>query len=180
MQVSSDTFQDKVKRVLQLATCNLLLLITACGFTPMYGSQTGTQSGLSAAQGLDQVSIDIIPNASGVALRNHLIDRFYAGGYPASPRYRLAISPIGERIVNFDITAEDETTSRQVQLSTDIALRDEQTGDIVLKRRVQAYASYNVIGSQFTTRVSEADAREAALRDMAQQIETQIALYFNR
>lgn len=146
----------------------------------MYGSNAGSQSGTQAAAGLNQVEIDIIPNASGVTLRNHLIDRFYAGGYPASPRYRLAVSPIGESIVNFDITVEDETTSRQVRLATRFALRDEQTGAVVLNRAINAYASYNVIGSQFTARVSEADARDAAIRDLARQIETQLALYFNR
>lgn len=163
----------------QLIAALAILTLCACGFTPMYGGQAGTQ-GISAAQGLDQVDIDIIPNAEGVALRNHLIDRFYAGGYPAAPRYRLTVAPIGTELTNFDITIEDEATSRQIRLTTGFVLRDSQTGAIVLERPIYAYASYNIIGSQFTTRVSEADAREAAIRDLARQIETQLALYFNR
>lgn len=157
-----------------------ILTLSACGFTPMYGSQSGAQSGMQAAAGLNQVEIDMIPNAEGVALRNHLIDRFYASGYPSNPRYRLAVAPIQQNIVNFDITIEDEATSRQVQLTTRFALRDEQTSEVVLERTIKGYASYNIIGSQFTTRVSEADAREAAIRDMARQIELQLALFFNR
>jgi LPS-assembly lipoprotein len=166
--------------VIPVFTLALCVMLSACGFTPMYGSQSGTQSGLSAAQGLDQIEIDIIPNAEGVALRNHLIDRFYAGGYPANPRYRLSVSALRENIINFDVTVEDETTSRQVRLTTRFGLRDNQTGAVVLERTINAYASYNVIGSQFATRVTEADAREAAIRDLARQIEMQISLYFNR
>jgi LPS-assembly lipoprotein len=59
-------------------------------------------------------------------------------------------------------------------------LVDISTGENVLSRPVKAITSYNVLGSQFTTRVSENDAREAALEDLARQIETQIALYLKR
>ena len=163
-----------------LVALALVLLLAACGFTPMYGPQSGAKSGVAAAKGLDNVDIDIIPNAEGVALRNALIDRFYANGYPSNPRYRLSVAPVTEDVVDFDITVESETTSRQLKLGTQFGLKDLQTGEIILKRSVFAYASYNVIGSQFTTRVSEADAREAAINDLARQIETQLSLYFNR
>lgn len=164
----------------QFITLYAVLFIAACGFTPMYGSHSGTKSGMSADAGLDQVAIDIIPNAEGVALRNLLIDAFYEGGYPADPRYRLSVAGIQESIIDFDITVESETTSRQIKLTTRLGLMDLKTGAVKLDRTLRAYASYNVIGSQFTTRVSEADAREAAIADLARQIETQIALYFNR
>ncbi len=160
---------------------SLSLVLVACGFQPMYGSGAQTSaSGLTAAQGLDQIDIDIIPNAEGVALRNQLIDRFYKGGYPSNPRYRLSVLPIRENVIDFDVTVESETTSRRLTLATTMGLKDLQTGEVVLTRSFYAYASYNVIGSQFTTRVTEADAREAAITDLANQIETQIALYFNR
>lgn len=146
----------------------------------MYGSAAGKQSGVQAARGLDQVEIDIIPNAEGVALRNQLIDRFYRSGYPSSPRYRLSVSPLHESIINFDVTVESETTGKRLKLSTTARLMDRETGETVLVRALDAYTSYNVIGSQFTTRVSEADARDAAITDLARQIETQLALYFNR
>ena len=146
----------------------------------MYGSHSGAKSGTTVAKGLDTVEIDLIPNAEGVALRNHLIDRFYASGYPSNPQYRLSVARIHETIADFDITVESETTSRQVKLATSIGLMDLKTGQVVLERPITAYTSYNVIGSQFTTRVSAADARQSAINDLAQQIEAQVALYFNR
>lgn len=158
----------------------LLLVLSACGFSPMYGENGTGKTGLSTAQGLDQVDINLIPNESGVYLRNILIDNFYRGGYPSSPRYRLSVPELSEVVTDLDITINSETTRRQIWVSTTISLLDIETGKVVLSRYVTAQNSYNVLGSHFTTRISEKDAREAVLNDLARQIETQVALYFKR
>ena len=157
-----------------------ILSLTACGFSPMYGDHGAGPSGLSATQGLDQIDISLIPDQTGVYLRNILIDNFYRDGYPSSPKYRLDVQKVVEEIVDLDITIDSESTRRQITMSTVATLIDLNTGKTVLTRDVKALTSYNVLGSQFTTRVSENDAREAALADLARQIETQVALYFNR
>lgn len=165
---------------LRLLAALSLLLVAACGFTPLYGSGNTGSSGLSATQGLDQVDIDLIPDEEGVYVRNILIDQFYRGGYPSSPRFRLSVTPIQEQIVYLDITVDSESTRRQITVRSTLQLIDLSTGETVLNRAVSAISSYNVIGSQFTTRVSENDAREGALADLARQIETQVALYLKR
>lgn len=152
-----------------------LLFLTACGFTPMYGSE-----GQNAAAGLDKVEIATIPDEEGVFLRNALIDRFYQNGYPASPAYRLEISRIAEQERDLDITIESEATRKQVYLTTTLNLIDKSAGKSVLTRNLTAITSYNVLGTQFTTRISESDAREAALNDLARQIELQTALYLKK
>lgn len=156
-----------------------LLLVAACGFTPMYGSGAGP-SGVSATQGLDKVDIALIPDESGVFLRNLLIDSFYRDGYPASPTHVLKVENLNEREYSLDITRQSEATRKQIRLTATLILTDRATGQPVLTRPLTAITSYNVLGSQFTTRVSENDAREAALADLARQIETQTALYFKR
>ena len=166
-----------MKQLLPILT---LLVLSACGFTPMYGDHGGRATGLSATKGLDQVDITLIPDESGVYLRNLLIDSFYRDGYPSAPRYRLDVAAVSERISDLDITVDSESTRRQITLSSVANLIDNETGQVVLTRPVTALTSYNVLGSQFTTRVSEKDAREAALAELARQIETQVALYFKR
>lgn len=165
---------------LRLLAALSLFLVAACGFTPMYGSNATGSSGLSAKQGLDQVDIDLIPDENGVYVRNILIDQFYQGGYPSSPRFRLSVSPIQAQVAYLDITVDSESTRRQITVRTTLQLIDLDSGEMVLNRTVSAIGSYNVIGSQFTTRVSENDAREGALADLARQIETQVALYLKR
>lgn len=157
----------------------LCLILAACGFSPIYGSGAG-HTGVSAAAGLDKVEIALIPDESGVYLRNILIDDFYQDGYPSSPTHRLEIGQIMESENDLDITQQSEATRKQVRLVASVTLRDLATNKAVLERRFTALTSYNVLGSQFTTRVSENDAREAALADLARQIENHVALYFKR
>lgn len=153
-----------------------LLVLAACGFSPMYGSG----SNASAPEELNKVEIAIIPDAEGVHLRNALIDSFYHDGYPSNPTYVLQMDKIREKISDLDITINSEATRKQIRLRTTLTLKNKETSEVVLSRELTAVTSYNVLGSQFTTRVSESDAREAALNDLARQAETQVALYFKR
>ena len=157
-----------------------LLLLSACGFSPMYGSAATGKDGVSAKAGLDNVDIALIPDQEGVYLRNILIDHFYQGGYPSSPAYLLTVEKIQEQESDLDITIESEATRKQIRLYANIRLVDKKDGKEVMMRRLTSLTSYNVLGSQFTTRVSKSDAREAALTDLARQIENQVALYFKR
>lgn len=152
-----------------------LLFLAACGFSPMYGS-----GAKSAAEGLDKVEIALIPDQSGVYLRNILIDHFYRDGYPAAPTHTLRVHDMKEDETNLDITTASEATRKQIRINAVMELVERQSGKIVLSRSLSAVNSYNIIGSQFTTRISESDAREAALGDMARQIETHLGLYFKR
>jgi LPS-assembly lipoprotein len=155
----------------------ITLLVAACGFTPMYGN---LGAGTDVPSNLDRVEIAMIPNESGIFLRNELIDRFYRGGYPSSPTHRLVISEINEQIRDLDITIESEATRKQIKLTITMTMSNLTTGQSDFSRQLTAITSYNVSPTQFTTRISEADAREAALRDLARQIETQSSLYFKR
>ena len=168
-----------IKNTLILLLFAALAPLAGCGFAPMYGSGAGS-TGVSAPQGLDKVEIALIPDQSGVYLRNILIDHFYQNGYPSAPTHILSVTRIQELKSDLDITVDSEATRKQIKITGILHLTDRATGQVVLSRELKAFTSYNVLGSQFTTRVSENDAREAALTDLARQIETQTALYFKR
>jgi LPS-assembly lipoprotein len=152
-----------------------VLFVTACGFTPMYA----TQNNSTVKSSLDQVGIAIIPDRSGQYLRNALIDRFYRNGYPTAPRYKLTVQPIKETISNFDVTLESEATRQQIKLSTKIMLINVETNKSVLTRSLTAVTSNNILESEFSTLITEQSARDAALNDLARQIERQLSLYFS-
>ena len=154
------------------------LTLTACGFQPMYGTASRGNSSIESV--LAQVEIGNIPDREGQFLRNDLIDRFYADGRPVSPKYLLAIEPIHETTRDLDITKSSDATRAQLRLETQMALKDMSTGEIVLKRKLTAISSYNVLTSEFATRVSEQNMRENGLKDLARQIELQVGLYFKR
>jgi len=157
----------------------LALFPAACGFEPVYGSGTSSP----AAVALNVIDIKNIPDRSGQKLRNELMDRFYRDGRPADPRYALVVEPVYEAIYELGI-AKDATSSRaQMRQSTKIALYDNDAlpgSKPLFTRQFTATASYNTLGSQYTTLVTEEDARDQALRALADQITTALELYFAR
>ena len=161
------------RRFFIIAIC---LACTACGFHPVYGvnkyQSTGVETHLAAT------NIDTIPDFEGRFLRNLLIDRFHRQGAQGA-QYILNIKPITESVRNLDITKTSDSTRAQLQLTTSMSLTDID-GKILMSQNLNAIVSYNILASEFSTRVSEKNAQENGLHELAEQIETRVSLYFKR
>lgn len=155
-----------------------VMLVAACGFEPMYGRNVNESVGVENELAL--VEIGGIPDREGQYLRNALIDRFYRNGRPVAPRYELSAQEVQEHLVDLDITKSSDATRGQLRLGTTIYLKDKSTDKTVLERSLNSTTSYNILGSEFATRVTEDNARQNALDDLARQIELQLNLYFKR
>lgn len=153
-----------------------LALLSACGFSPLYGKKGVMESNAAT---LSQVRIDNIPDRQGQYLRNALMDRFYRNGRPADPRYVLHVGPLKETLTDLDITKSSSATRAQMRIDATIKLVDHRGGETIMSRNLVAITSYNILQSRFTTRVSEESARQAALDELAGQIERNLALFFN-
>lgn len=164
------------KQILIATTC---LILPACGFTPMYGTSSDAQKS-SIQASFTNIDISNIPDREGQYLRNALIDRFYRDGRPAQTQYTLSIDEISESIIDLDITKSSDATRAQLKLMTSMTLTDKNSSEIVLTRSLQSISSFNVLTSEFATRVSKKNTRENTLDDLARQIELQIALYLKR
>lgn len=162
-----------------------VLLLSACGFSPMYGEYSPSsqaEAGNTAAHiSLQQIEIDNIPDRDGQILRNELIDRFnYQNGGPSNPRYRLVFRNLAAVVHELDLTKDSESTRAQMKVLGNFDLIDIATGQKVLSRDVSSVSSYNILSSEFATRVTEINARENAIKDVARQVELQISLFLNR
>ena len=163
---------------MRILTLLSLMLLTACGFHPVYGVNKHTAVG--AESKFEQIGISNIPDREGVYLRNALIDRLYRNGRPSNIVYNLGISPLRESRRSLDITTGSDTTRAQLKITTKMRLTDAETKKVLIDRDLTSIASYNVLGSEFTNKVSEQSTRENILDDLARQIEMQISLYFNK
>ena len=152
------------------------LMLGSCGFRPLYG----TQNNADVQAGLAQVDIGNIPDREGQYLRNALIDRFYKHSRPSNAPYHLTVEKLVETLRDLDITQSSDATRAQLQLDTHIVLHDVRTGQELLSRKLHAITSYNVLASEFATRVAEGSARQNALDDLARQIELHLGLYFTK
>lgn len=153
-----------------------LLLLPACGFTPLYGAG-GLTNHSEIPPILNQIQIGSIPDRDGQSLRNALIDQFYGGGTPTNPHYKLTIAPLSQSTSDLDVTIDDEATRRQLRVSTVMTLtRIDDPTTPILTRPLYSLVSYNVLQSQFTTRVTQQNARDNAITDLARQIEQAIVV----
>ncbi len=158
-----------------------IFALSACGFRPVYGNYSGGKAaeGNSANTMMGQITIANIPDRSGQFLRNALIDRLHANGEPDSALYTLKIEPLVETKKELDITKSSEATRAQLRIKTHMVLVD-KNGNHFVSRDLSSMSSYNVLESEFATRVTENAARENAINDIARQVERNLALYFNR
>jgi len=158
-------------------------LLTGCGFSPMYGqhsaSENASASGApSVTSQLSQIDIAVIPDREGQLLRNHLIDRLYHNGYPSNPIATLKVTAITETRTELDLTRSSDATRAQLRLQSTMTLVDNKSATL-LTRTVQSVTSFNILGSEFASRVTEQAARESALNDLARQIELNLSLYYS-
>ena len=55
-----------------------------------------------------------------------------------------------------------------------------EVGKVLTSGQARAVNSYNVVASDVATRAGEEDARDSALRRLAEEIRTRLAIYFQR
>ncbi|MEC9234950.1 MAG: hypothetical protein VX803_01750, partial [Pseudomonadota bacterium] len=77
---------------------------------------------------------------------------------------------------DLDLTKESDSTIAQLRLKTNVKLIRKSDQEILLQKNIWTTTSYNILESQFTTRVSRNDARENGLKELARQIEQQVIL----
>lgn len=157
-----------------------VLLLTACGFQPMYGTHSASTQKNESGQSLADIDIAMLPDREGQILHNELIDIMQPRGPSADTRYKLTFSDLRIAIRELDLTKSSEATRAQVSANVSIYLTDLKTGERVLNRSLKSISSYNILPSEFATNVTEDNARDNALRDLARQIQLQLSLYLNR
>jgi LPS-assembly lipoprotein len=159
----------------------LAFTLSACGLSPVYGKYTNSNQAAPVAANLDAVYIENIPNRIGQKLRNTLIDRMVATGRntKADAAYKLEVGTVSESVYGIGIAKDATATRSQIRLNSVFTLTKSGDGTKLLERKITAVSSFNTLASQYTTLVTEDDARDQAIRQLADQITTQLELYFS-
>lgn len=156
--------------------------LVGCGFSPVYGKYANGGASSPVSQALDSVYIATIPDRSGQKLRNLLLDRFYKTGNKnaANAQYRLVVSSVDEVIYGLGIAKDAAATRSQIKQTAYFTLT--RSGDPestpLIERNITAISSFNTLASQYTTLVTEEDARDQTINDLANQITTMLEMYF--
>lgn len=153
----------------------VLGLLTACGYRPVYGSRS-TSIG---SDKLQYVAIDEIGDRSGQELRNLLIDRFYRVGRPSHPKYRLAIN-LTSATVSTAIQKDTTATRAQMSLVASYTLFNSSNGKALFSTNSRSIVDFNILSTQYGTLVTEQDATDRGISQIADDIALRLALYFDR
>jgi len=168
---------SSIRRYRRAGSYAALLLLAAavagpagCGFRPLYGGGSA-----ASAQQLAKIEIVRIPDRTGQRLRNLLIDRLTPEGQPARPDFRLAVS-VTESVAELAVRRDESATRANLSIQatyqlTYIGGKEELTHTGF----ASSINSYNRLTSDYATLAAEDDARERALRTIAEEIRLRIA-----
>jgi len=150
------------------------LLLSACGFSPIYGDHGGAT--LPVKEALNNIAIDGIDGRDGQFLRNKLIDRMYFSGRPVAPKARLAVH-LHITETGLAMQKDATTTRSQIAVSASFKLVDD-AGKSLLSGSAHSVASYGKLSAQYGTLATQRGAYERALNEIGEQIVGRLSVYY--
>jgi len=157
-----------------VVTLALAGVLGGCGFQPLYGQQGGDAT---VASDLAAVRVEPLRDRVGQQMHNFLRDRLNPGGQPVSPSYRLQVQ-LTETLSELGVRQDETATRANLRMQANFSLLSVDGGEPLLSGRSTSTTSYDILENPFATTVSEGDARERALRELADDIQTRLAVYF--
>lgn len=138
--------------------------LAGCGFTPAYAP------GASGLRLQDSIEVDAPSDRPGYLLTRHLEDRL---GRAGSPRYGLSYA-IDLSEAPIAISANNVTTRYNVLGEVTYALRDLQSGVVLVSGKVDNFTSYSTSGTTVATQAAERDAEARLMVVLGDQIVTRL------
>jgi LPS-assembly lipoprotein len=152
----------------------LLLALSGCGFTPLYGGGDG-----GVAQQLDLVNVANIPERTGQMLRMSLQTQLHTAGEPAAELYSLAVS---YSIAGTAIGIQEDSSATRTRYVANARWVLTPIGNPrapLVQGAASTEDAANVIDQQYFAVTLENDTINQQLADeIAAQITAQVAAYF--
>ena len=146
------------------------LLLSACGFRPLYKSGGGSDEAVLAT-----VEVVKIKDRVGQQLRNLLMEGLSPRGRSARTDYRLRVI-LTESKAGLAIKKDETATRANLTIRANfklLALQNPHLGTFA--GTALSTNSYNILTSDFATLSAERDARNRALRTLAEEIRLRVA-----
>ena len=147
--------------------------VAACGFQPLYGSRDGGSAPVEFAQ----IKIEPIPDRIGQQLHNHLLTILNPDGRPERPRYVMK-TQVSESLSALGVRKTAFATRANLQMRATYNLTSAAIGKSVFNGDSTITVSYNILDSEFATLMAEKDARERAVRELAEDMRIRLGVFF--
>ncbi len=150
-----------------------LLMVSACGFKPIYATPQGSSAPLSQLVSIGQVDA---PDTVRAQISSALNDRISLKE-GETPKYELIVA-VKETAQRLAVQIDATVTRYNYRLRANYTLVDFKTGERI-KGRAQAVTSYNIVNSQYSTLFAERAATEKAATLLAEEIERDLLIRFS-
>ena len=173
-------------KIKNIAVSALILLISACGFEPLYVEKTGgddlwyynNEYDTDIVQEMAQIRISGVTDRIGQLIRNELIDTFNPHGPVKNAKYFLKIEPVDkettEQALRDDITA----TREKVKYTVKYELWSEKKGHLV-SGKSWVYLSYDLLENPYSTTMDKKKIEKDGAKIIANDISLRVASYFH-
>ncbi|MEQ8389979.1 MAG: LPS assembly lipoprotein LptE [Thalassospira sp.] len=162
----------RLRAVLPVLALVALTTLNACGFRPLYATDS---SGQSTASDMAQVDIALINDRVGQVTRNALLETLTPRGQVSNPLYDLTVT-LTESTSGQGFTKDNEATISDYLVTAQYQLTRKSDSKVLRKGTVRARTSFNIVDSDFASIEAEDAARTDASKQLAQQLANQVAI----
>jgi LPS-assembly lipoprotein len=159
------------------AAISVGLLLTGCGFHPLYGGMNSDMK-----ETLASIYVEPVPERIGYELRNTMIDLLDGPGTPGGASYRLKLG-LTQTTQGIALQNDATITRYNDTLTVTYELFD-AAGHVVTKGAETGLSAYNVLPSSpsanYGTLIAQQDADKRAAQDIAQRIRFDLNVYFSK
>lgn len=149
----------------------LLLLLSACGFQPLYVEKKHNNAwyfsgdfDTSITREMSQIKVEPIEERFGQIVRNELLDSLTPRGVPSHPKYRLYVELTDRQIIQQALRNDITATREQVRYRVDYILYDAQSDEELVRGNSIAYSSYDIMSNPYSTTIAEKKRRKKTVR----------------
>ena len=151
-----------------------LLVLSACGFRPLYGRDNG-----DATLEFSRIKVEPIPDRIGQILHNNLLTALNPKGLAGKPIYVLNTN-LTHGSASLAVRKSTFATRANLSVKATFWLTRVQDGKVLYSGQSDITVSYNLLDSEFGTIAAHKHARSRALRELSHGIRTQLGVYFSR
>lgn len=154
---------------------SLFLLLSGCGFTPLYNDSGAGAGDASVSSALASVTVAPQQNRQHQLIRDHLTRLMNSGG---NGDYQMTVV-LNENRLGFGIRQDASAAQEKLTMTATIQMTETGgDGSAILSKTFSRSLSYDLVQSDFAILAKREDSQKRLLKALAEDIHRSVSLYF--
>lgn len=153
-----------------------LILLTACGFTPMNKISDSDKTYTLT----EQIEIRNIPNYEGFLLKTQLNNRLNPQNNNVSKKYLLTVYLKAPTYTDQSIQGDNFASRETISISAKYQLKDKNTGNVILSDSAYVDGAYNIVKNPYATNVARSNLKDTLIPILADNISQRIISFLRK